>query len=413
MAAGLRLFQPRYLFRNMCKLRPCTYVQGRSLNGLMKNHFLSGKKIIARKLKKGLTVSDLVENHFQAYNSARLNEACRLLVEKMLDPKRDATIGITLAGAITPAGMSGQIVSMMEKGFIDFIIATGANLYHDTHFALNFPLHKGTHQVDDTTLYKHGIVRIYDVFLTTDTLLNTDKFSQKILLDKKAPRGAVSSSEFHNYIGKCLLKEAPNPEVSILAQAAKYGIPVYTSSPGDSTYGMDLAIYNKAVNKELNRTGSIDLHINPNADVMETAAIVLDAKENGAVLLGGGSPKNFYMQTQPFLWECVGTEKGGHDYFIQITMDSPQWGGLSGATPQEAVSWGKINPDELKNTVVVYSDITLATPILFAYALEKAQPRKNKNLYSKRNELIYKLEKIIKKKPLTWVAEEFYKKHQK
>ena len=155
------------------------------------------------------------------------------------------------------------------------------------------------------------------------------------------------------------------------------------------------------------------MHINPNSDVMETAAIVLDAKENGAVLLGGGSPKNFYMQTQPFLWECVGTEKGGHDYFIQITMDSPQWGGLSGATPQEAVSWGKINPDELKNTVVVYSDITLATPILFAYALEKAQPRKNKNLYSKRNELIYKLEKIIKKKPLTWVAEEFYKKHQK
>ena len=380
---------------------------------MAKNNFLSGRKISAGKLKKKLSVTELVENYYQAYNSARLSEACRLLVEKMLSPKNDATIGITLAGALKPAGMTGMSVSMMENGFIDFIISTGANLYHDTHFALNFPLYKGTHQIDDVTLYKHGVVRIYDILLTADTLLNTDRWTQKVLLDKKSPRGAISSSEFHHYLGQRLLKDAPNPEVSILAQAAKYNIPVYTSSPGDSTYGMDLAIYNKALHRKLERQGAIDLHIDPNLDVKETAAIVLAAKENGAILLGGGSPKNFYMQTQPFLWECVGVEKGGHDYFIQITMDSPQWGGLSGATPQEAVSWGKINPDELKNTVVVYSDITLAVPILFSYALEKAKARKQKNLYLKRQKLVYGLEKEIKKKPLTWVADELYKKHQK
>jgi len=380
---------------------------------MRKNHFLSGKKIKAKKLKRGLGVSELVQDFCQAYNSARLNEACRILVEKMLNSKKDVTIGITLAGAITPAGMSGQIVSMMERGFIDFIISTGANLYHDTHFALNFPLYKGTWQIDDATLWKHGIVRIYDVFLTTDTLLKTDKFTQRILLDKVAPRGAIPSSEFHNYIGKRLLKEAPNPEVSVLAQAAKYNIPVYTSSPGDSTYGMDLAAFNKAKYKELTREGAIDLHINPNLDVIETAAIVMNAKKNGAILLGGGSPKNFYMQTQPFLWECLGVEKGGHDYFIQITMDSPQWGGLSGATPQEAVSWGKINPRELKNSVVVYTDITLAVPILFSYALDNAKPRRRKNLYLKRDKFVYSLEKAFKKKPLTWTAEELYKKHQR
>ena len=295
---------------------------------MKKNPFLSGKKIIPKKIKKGLRVAALIQDFYQAYNSARLNEACRLLVEKMLSPKNDTTIGITLAGAITPAGMSGQIVSMMEKGFIDFIISTGANLYHDTHFALDFPLHKGTWQIDDSTLWKHGIVRIYDVFLTTDTLLKTDKFTQKILLDKKAPRGAISSSEFHNYIGRRLLKEAPNPDISILAQAAKFNIPVYTSSPGDSTYGMDLAAFNKAKNEKLIRDGAIDLHINSNLDVIETAAIVMGAKKNGAIILGGGSPKNFYMQTQPFLWECFGIERGGHDYFIQVTVDSPQWGGL-------------------------------------------------------------------------------------
>jgi deoxyhypusine synthase len=375
------------------------------------NPFLSGKKINSKKLEKQLKVTDLVDNYFQAYNSARLNEACRLLVERMLDPEKDVTIGITLAGALTPAGMSGMIVSMMERGFIDFIISTGANLYHDTHFALNFPLYKGSWQVNDTILYKHNVVRIYDIFLTTDTLLNTDKFTQKILLDEKAPHGAISSSEFHHYIGQRLLEEAPNPEVSILAQAAKYNIPVYTSSPGDSTYGMDLASFNKRLNREFAREGEIDLHINPNLDVIETAAIVMGAKQNGAILLGGGSPKNFYMQTQPFLWECLGIEKGGHDYFIQITMDSPQWGGLSGATPQEAVSWGKINPDELKNTVVVYADVTLAVPLLFAYAIEKSEPRQHKNIYLKRRELIYNLEKSAKKQ-ITWTAEDLYKKHK-
>lgn len=379
---------------------------------MKKNPFFCGKKISAKKLKKGLKVSELVENYYQAYNSARLNEACRLLVEKMLNPKRDVTIGVTIAGALTPAGMSGMFVSMMEKGFIDFIVATGANLYHDTHFALNYPLRKGEFTVDDATLYKHGVVRIYDVFLTTETLLRTDKFTQKILLDKKAPKGAISSSEFHNYIGQRLLKEAPNPEVSILAQAAKYNIPIYTSSPGDSTYGMDLAAYNQGLYKKFRKKGEINLHINPNLDVIETAAIVMGAKENGVILLGGGSPKNFYLQTQPFLWECLGVEKGGHDYFIQITMDSPQWGGLSGATPSEAVSWGKINPEELKNTVVVYTDVTLAAPILFSYALEKAKPRRKKNLYLKRNKLVYNLEKEDFKKPVDWTPDQLYEKHK-
>lgn len=369
------------------------------------NKYFTGKKIDARKLKKNLSVVELIKNHYQAYNSARLSEACRLLAERMLKQKNDATICLTLAGALTPAGMSGMIVSMMEAGFIDFIISTGANLYHDMHFALGYDLKKGVFNIDDATLWDNNVVRIYDTFLTTDTLLDTDRYSQKILLKKGAPHGAISSSELHYYYGKCLLRDSPNPEVSILAQAAKLNIPVYTSSPGDSTIGMDLAAYNKRFNKEFQDEKQIDLMINPNKDVKETAAIVMNAKKNGAIILGGGSPKNFYMQTQPFLWECWGIEKGGHDYFIQITMDSPQWGGLSGATPSEAVSWGKINPDEIKDTVVVYSDATLAAPLLFSYALTKASKRKQKKLYLKRDKLVYNLEKEASKKPLGWMPD--------
>lgn len=366
----------------------------------MKNSQLLGKKITAPKLKRSLRVTDLVDNYFQAYNAARLSEACQLFVQKMLDPRRDVTIGLTLAGAMTPAGLSGIIVSAIQKGFIDFIISTGANLYHDMHFALNYPLHKGTWQIDDKILWDEKIVRIYDIFLTTDTLLDTDKYSQKIILDKKAPQGVVSSAEWHHYFGRCLLRDAPNPQVSILAQAARLNVPVYTSSPGDSTLGMDLTAYSY-----LFHDGGVDIHINPNLDVAETTAIIYGAKENGAIVVGGGSPKNFYMQTQPMLWECLGVEKGGHDYFIQLTMDSPQWGGLSGATPQEAVSWGKINPLEIKNTVVVYLDATVSLPILLSYANARAKKRKQKKLYLKRQELLAKLRKETVKKPLTWMPD--------
>lgn len=346
---------------------------------------MSGQKIVARKMKKNLNVQSLVDGYFQAYNAARLNEACQLLTQKMLNSKNNVTMGLTIAGALTPAGISGMVVSMMEAGFIDFIISTGANLYHDLHFALGLDPRKGALDIDDATLWNNGIVRIYDTYLGADTLIKTDKFVENILaFDEDRPRGAVSSSALHNYIGHKILKKTPHPENSILAQAARLNIPVYTSSPGDSTFGMNLASY---------IFDGRDLTVDPNLDVLETTAIVLAAKENGVIILGGGSPKNFYMQTQPMLWECLGIEKGGHDYFIQITMDSPQWGGLSGATPSEAVSWGKVNMEELKNTVVVYTDSTIASPILFSYALSKARPRKQKNLFLKREKIMGKLRK--------------------
>ena len=349
----------------------------------------SKSRIRSLNLKKQLTVSELVNNYYQAYNSARLNEACRLLAEKMLDPRRDVTVGLTIAGALTPAGLSGAVVSMMQAGFIDFIISTGANLYHDIHHALDLPLTKGDFKVDDRELFKKDVVRIYDIFLKEKMLLGPDQYFRNFIESSKCPKKHMASSEFHYRIGRHLLKQSPNPERSILAQAARFNVPVYTSSPGDSSLGMELARFS------LDQPG---LMIDPNLDVLETTAIVAYAKENGVILVGGGSPKNFYMQTQPMLWQFLNMSRGGHDYFIQMTMDSPQWGGLSGATPGEAVSWGKINPEELKNTVVVYSDFTLALPILFTYAFDQAKPRIRKNLYLHREELMKRMEKEYRKK---------------
>jgi deoxyhypusine synthase len=131
------------------------------------------------------------------------------------------------------------------------------------------------------------------------------------------------------------------------------------------------------------------------ADVNETAAIVLDAKRSGGksavFILGGGSPKNFMLQTEPQIQEVLGIDEAGHDYFIQVTDARPDTGGLSGATPAEAVSWGKVDPKALPDTVVCYTDSTIGLPIIAAYVLANHAPRKLKRLYDKRLALLEKL----------------------
>lgn len=344
--------------------------------------YLSGQPILPQRLRPDMTVAELVDSAFQAYNSARLNEACRLYAEQMLDPAQDVTIGLTMAGALTPAGLGGSILTLMEYGFVDFIISTGANLYHDIHHALAYSLHRGTFTLDDTELQREGVIRIYDILFKDSVLLDTDAFLRESF--KSFPDRPMSTAELHYLIGKRLLEVGVKPEYSILAQAAAWNVPIYTSSPGDSSIGMNVARHALDGSK---------LTIDPMLDVNETTAIVLNATKNGVIILGGGSPKNFYLQTQPQLWEVLGINKGGHDYFIQITSDAPHWGGLSGATPSEAVSWGKIKPDQLRDTVVVYGDSTIALPILTAYAISKAKPRPRRGLYAQREALMENIRK--------------------
>lgn len=347
---------------------------------LSQSDYLSGAQIIPRRVHANMTVAELIDQQFQAYNSARLNEAARLYAQEMLDPEKDVTIGLTMAGALTPAGLGGCVITLMEHGFVDFIISTGANLYHDMHHALAMTLHRGDFRLDDTKLQEEGVIRIYDILFKDSVLLDTDAFVRECL--KSLPNRPIATSELHHHLGTQLLKAGVNPEYSLLAQAARWNVPIYTSSPGDSSIGMNVA--RNALDGSL-------LMLDPLADVNETTAIVHHATRNGVIILGGGSPKNFYLQTQPQLWEVLGIHKGGHDYFVQITADAPHWGGLSGATPSEAVSWGKIKPDQLSSTVVIYGDSTIALPLITAYAVTKARPRPRRELFARREQLLEEL----------------------
>jgi deoxyhypusine synthase len=349
-----------------------------------KSRYLQGKRIAPAPITKETSIVQLIENNFQAYNAARMREGAQLFVERML--LDDVTVCLTLTGALTPAGLGiSAIIPLIEAGFVDWIITTGANLYHDTHFGLGLSMHQGSHQVSDVTLREEGVVRIYDIFFDYEVLLSTDAFFREIIRAEEFQR-EMSTAEFHYLCGKYVAERERALGLknnSLLAATYRHGVPVYTSSPGDSSIGMNVAALELQGGK---------LRLNPSADVNETAAIVLAAKRGGGksavFICGGGSPKNFALQTEPQIQEVLGIEEKGHDYFLQLTDARPDTGGLSGATPGEAVSWGKIDPDQLPGAVVCYVDSTVALPLITAYAFAKREPRKLKRLYDRREEMM-------------------------
>ncbi|MBL8207004.1 MAG: deoxyhypusine synthase [Blastocatellia bacterium] len=351
---------------------------------MSQSKFLQGKRIAPQPITKNTTITELIESSFQAYNGARLREGAQLLADRML--AENVTVGITLTGALTPAGLGiSALIPLIEAGFIDWIISTGANLYHDTHFGLGLAMHRGNHQISDVTLRDEGVVRIYDIFFDYDVLLSTDAFFREIIRAEEFQR-EMSTAEFHYLCGKYVAERERVlglQNQSLLAACYRHGVPVYTSSPGDSSIGMNVAAMELQGGK---------LRLNPSADVNETASIVLSAKRGGGksaiFICGGGSPKNFALQTEPQIQEVLGIEEKGHDYFLQITDARPDTGGLSGATPSEAVSWGKIDPDQLPGTVVCYVDTTVALPLITAYAFANREPRPLKRLYDKRDEML-------------------------
>lgn len=347
-------------------------------------------------------VAALVDTYFNAYNAARLREACHVFA-RMID--EGATIGLSITGALTPAGLSSVMVPLMRAGFIDYLSSTGANLYHDLHFDLGLPLFRGDPEVTtgahDVRLRKKGVIRIYDVLFPADVLYKTDAWVYRVLQTKDFAGRRLSGSQLHHGIGKYALETARQQGVdrpSLLASAYDLDLPVWVASPGDSTIGLNLSAITTA-------RPEVAPIVDPSLDVMEMSALVLDATRqqdglSGVVIFGGGAPKNFLLQTEPQLQEILGVEARGHDFFVQVTDARPDTGGLSGATPAEAVSWGKIDPTKLPDTVVCYADSTIVMPIMASYVLAKCKPRKPRRLYARMSEMVEKLRVEYRRSPL-------------
>jgi deoxyhypusine synthase len=342
-------------------------------------------------------VASLIDTYFNAYNAARLREACQLLARAI---DGGATVGLSLSGALTPAGLSSVLTPLMRAGFIDYVSSTGANLYHDLHFDLGLPLYRGTSDVAtgaaDVKLREQGIIRVYDVLFPADVLFKTDEWVYRVMMAPEFEGRRMGTGELHHRIGRYALETARQTEArsgkpvkpSLLATAFELDLPVYSPSPGDSTIGLNFS----AIHTAFPEKGP---QVDPAIDVMEMSALVLDAKRAGGLsavwILGGGAPKNFLLQTEPQLQEILGVAEKGHDYFVQVTDARPDTGGLSGATPAEAVSWGKIDPEKLPDTVVCYLDSTVALPLIGTYLMARCARREPRRLMRRMPDLVARL----------------------
>jgi deoxyhypusine synthase len=350
-------------------------------------HRISHRRIHPPAVTAQTSVAQLLDEVFLSYNGGRLREACQLFTTKMLAD--DAVVGLTISGALTPAGIGMScLVPLIEAGFVDWIVSTGANLYHDTHFALGMELHQSRPGLDDNALREHHIIRIYDIVFEYENLLGTDQFYRTLCRSEPFQK-TFSTAEFHYLIGKYLAAREDETRLkgrSFVAAAYRAGVPIFTSSPGDSSIGMNLAA--------LELEGK-ELRIDPLRDVNQSAALVWEAKKggkSGVFILGGGSPKNFILQTEPQIQEVLGLEESGHDYFLQVTDARPDTGGLSGATPSEAMTWGKVDPQQLPDSVICYLDSTVALPLITAYALARHAPRPQRRLADRMEALTQQLQ---------------------
>jgi deoxyhypusine synthase len=347
-------------------------------------HSFRGKKIDPPIIYANMTAEQLVNFYGSTgYNARRLAEAAEMLKE-MIDT--DSTVCLTLAGAMTPIGIGRTISAMIDAGFIDWIVTTGANVYHDLHFAYDLPVRQGHFDVDDDILYSKQIVRIYDVYIKEmGTLQAQDIVVQRDMKRaKKALPQNASTADISYALGKAAKENGKYPEKSFLVKAYEHKVPVYMPAIGDSSIGLNMLplLFE-------------DKGILPNVilDVAESAAILWKSKRSGGLELGGGVPKNFFQQTGPALYQILKIKEGGQDYLIQMTDARPDTGGLSGATLQEGKSWGKIKTSH-KDNIIVYGDSSVYFPLLCSYIMSVCKSRKHKHIYDKKSTWIEEMKQI-------------------
>ena len=353
----------------------------------MNHHHFEGKDIPHIKLDSKTTVKELIEIYANSgFNARQLGEAAKLY-QKMI--QENATICLTVAGAMTPVGFGGIIKTLLEKGFVDWIVTTGANVYHEDHFAWGLPVKQGHFDVDDNILYEKEIVRIRDVYVKFyETLELEDNIIQNVFKNKFSEK-PFTTAEFCNILGQISKEKSKFPEKSFLTTAYELDVPVYVSTLKDSSLAMNLAVH-RLENKQFN----LDFV----KEIIEQAAIVYNSKKSGILELGGGVPKNTAQQTGPLLDQILRKDHGGQDYIIQITDARPDTGGLSGATLQEGKSWGKVQ-DSHEDLITVYTDSTIAFPMLALYALSNEESREQKRIYKKLDSYYETLQKSASKVP--------------
>lgn len=311
------------------------------------------------------------------FEARNLADGARLLAKMISE---EDTIWLGIAGAGIVGGLGGYVIELIKKGFVDVICSTGAQVYHDLHFAYGLPVKQGCPKADDNKLRELGVTRIYDLFIDEkQTLLAQDEMVRRFALGW-GREADFSSAEFNYAMGKFVLRDSPHPERSFVATAAKCGVPVFFDSNSNHSVAMNLA--------------AVDMDISSKLDVLQSAAIVYSSKSTGFFELGGGGPKNFIQQTGPTISQIFGLPFHGADRGLQITTASERDGGLSGCTFGEGVTWGKYKNAE-QGLVQIWGEYSYILPLIAGYVFESCKRRKRKRIAVKLADVLSDMKKAV------------------
>jgi deoxyhypusine synthase len=307
-------------------------------------------------------ISSLLEGmSHTGFQGRKLGESVAVWADMIRDP--ECTILLGLSGAMIPAGMQKCLISLIENHYVDVLVSTGANIFHDACEHLGILHYIGHHHVDDGHLFTQGIDRIYDVYAYEEQFRSVDR--QFADFAKEIEPFSGSSREFIRRWGERMIQRKPGGE-SVIAGCVRNNIPIFIPALCDSSIGIGLLMA---------RRDGIRVDIDQLADVDEIAKIVEDSKKTGVIYIGGGVPKNFIQQTQ-VIADVYGSEQEGHAYAIQYTTDAPHWGGLSGCTFEEAISWGK---ESIRTPrVQCFCDATIAIPLVTSALIARGVKRTKK-----------------------------------
>lgn len=320
--------------------------------------------------------TEMLSTGFQGRKLAETVEVWSRMIKR-----KNLVIWFGLAGAMVPAGMRRIVSYLIKKRMIDVIASTGANLYHDFCESMGVKHFIGTHTIDDIKLRKNRVDRIYDVFADEDKFYSADNWITKEFCLNLKGNYPYSSREILYLLGKVLSKKARDKD-SILINAYKCNVPIFCPAFGDSSLGFSIMFVNR---RKKEKTIIIDgkkyvlkkrrIIVDQMKDVDESSKITEKA-HTGVIYIGGGTPKNYIQQTA-VIADYQTRHDRSHKFAVQITTDSPQWGGLSGCTFEEAKSWGKI--DKNAKMVTCHCDATIALPIV-VHALSERFKKVRRNI---------------------------------
>lgn len=350
-----------------------------------KSLFHQAPDIIPRPISKGMSIDKLIEymgnTSFEARNVFRGAELFKNMITE------NDIIWLGIAGAGIAGGMGGMVISLLEAGFIDVICSTGAQVYHDLHFAFDLPVKAIHPSWDDNLLRKHGDTRIYDIGIREkETLETQDEIIRKFVREnyKELSKSKISSWEFNFILGQWVKENAQYPERSFVVKASETNTPIFWDSLSNHSIAMNLT--------RTDREG-FPIDLSAQKDIFDSAAIIYASGGTSFVELGGGGPKNFIQQTGPTISQILSIDFEGADRGLQISTAVEKEGSLSSCTFGEAVTWGKYRSDDPNKLVQIWGEYSIIFPLLAAYVIETCSPCKHKNIIKTLPELIKKLNK--------------------